>query len=174
MKHTVTRKIEDRRGARGAVIVEFVLVAGLLIFLMFGIMEMGFMMSNSLTVSSAAQQGARAAALKGDGKAVETSIYNVAKTLREPRDFSVISGNTVIEYAPEGTEDWQAWNPGNAPPDGTKDQIRVTVTYQYKYITGNLLGALGNLMSGKPGQPTDHRTLTGVSVMRYEGENDHS
>lgn len=148
---------------------EFVLVAGLLIFLMFGIMEMGFMMSNSLTVSSAAQQGARAAALGGNGKAIETSIYNAAKTLREPRDFSVASGNTILEYAPEDSQDWQAWDPSKAPPDANKDQIRVTVTYEYKYITGNLLGGLGNLLSGKSGQPTDHRTLTGVSVVRYGG-----
>lgn len=169
MKQLMTRKVEHRRGSRGAAILEFVLVAALLIFLMFGIMEMGFMMSNSLTVSSAAQQGARAAALGGNGRAVETSIYNAAKTLREPRDFSVSSGNTVLEYAPEGTEDWQAWDPAKAPPDGTKDQIRVTVTYQYQYITGNLLGSIGNLLSGKSGQPTDRRKLVGVSVMRFGG-----
>lgn len=157
------------RHERGAAILEFVIVSALLIFVLFGIMEMGFMFSNSLTVASAAQQGARAAALSGNSRAVELAVYNAAQTLREPRDFSFQSGNTVAEYAPQGSSEWQPWNPDTPPPDGTNDQIRITVTYPYQYVTGNLLGGLGNLLGGRRGQPTNQKNLVGVAVMRYGG-----
>jgi Flp pilus assembly protein TadG len=169
MKRANWNKGPIRGQERGAAILEFVIVSALLIFILFGIMEMGFMFSNSLTVSSAAQQGARAAALRGNSRAVETAVYNAAQTLREPRDFSFSSGNTIAEYAPQGTEEWQPWNPDTPPPDGTNDQIRITVTYPYTYITGNLLGGLGNMLGGKSGEATDERNLVGVSVMRYGG-----
>lgn len=169
MKRANRNKCPHYGRERGAAILEFVIVSALLIFILFGIMEMGFMFSNSLTVASAAQQGARAAALRGNSRAVEFAVYNAAQTLREPRDFSFQSGNTVAEYAPQGSNEWQPWNPDTAPPDGTNDQIRITVTYPYKYVTGNVLGGIGNLLGGKNGQPTDRRNLVGVSVMRYGG-----
>jgi Flp pilus assembly protein TadG len=172
MKSNKLSNLRGGRTTRGSAIVEFVLVSGLLIFLLFGIMEMGFMFSSSLTVASAAHQGARAAALSGNSKdpvkSIETAVYNAARTLPEPRDFTFGSG-TVAEYAPEGSQDWQPWTPGTAPSLDSRDQVRVTVTYPYKYITGDLLGGLGNLLSGKSGQPTDHRNLVGVAVMRYGG-----
>lgn len=170
MKHAMGRNLRTHAGKRrGAAVVEFVFVAALLVFLLFGIMEVGFMLSNSLTVSSAAQQGARAAALGGDAHAVETAVGNAAQTLRKPREFSMTDGNTVAEYAQEGSDNWKPWNPNTPPPDTTKDQVRITVKYEYKYLTGDLLGGIGNLLSGTQGQPTDHRTLVGVAVMRYGG-----
>lgn len=167
MIHTKRANGGRNKGRRAVAILEFVFVSAMLLFLLFGIMEVGFMFSNSLTVSSAAQQGARAAALGGTAKEVRSAVYTAGGTLREPY-FEYGSGLNA-EYAPEGSADWQPWDPGKPPPNGTRDQVRITVTYEYRYITGDLLGGLGNLLSGKSGQAKDRRNLVGVSVMRYGG-----
>lgn len=179
MRTRSTRWSQKRRtgpaSQRGTALVEFAFVAALLIFLVFGIMEMGFMMSNGITVSNAAQAGARKAALAdatpagGRARAVEQAVYGAAETLRSPKEFVLNSTNLVVEEAPEGTSDWIAWNPDNGPPrQGAASQVRVKVTYRYKYLTGSLLSSiLGGKKSGDKDPGT--RDLTAVSVMRYGG-----
>ncbi|HEY3412518.1 MAG TPA: TadE family protein [Armatimonadota bacterium] len=156
-----------RRGAgRGAAIVEFVIVSALLIFLLFGIMEMGFMLSNSATVTMTAHQGARAAALRGTSAAVTAAVNNAAAPLRHSTDPTYLSYVTKSRQAADAA--WSDWTPGTAPPGGTDAQIQVIVTYKYDYITGSLLGSIGNLLGGGGGS-TSSRTLTGTAIMRYGG-----
>jgi hypothetical protein len=145
-------------------------VAVLLVFLLFGIMEFGMMFSSSITVTQAANQGARAAALKGDRRKVEAAVYGAAQTLKSGSKFDFASGNVIAEYKPFDADDWRPWDPNSAPPDGQNDQIRITVRYPYKYMTGSLLGKLGNSLrssDGAPAQPADQRIIQGVAVMRY-------
>lgn len=55
------------RGERGAAAVEFALIAPFLIFLLFGIIGVGFMLSFRQAVSQGASEGARAAATSPGG-----------------------------------------------------------------------------------------------------------
>jgi Flp pilus assembly protein TadG len=151
---------------RGAALLEFVLVAALCIFLLFGIIEMGFLFSNSITVTSAAHQGARAAALGQSASAVTSSIKTTASTLRKYTDSTYLQ--VATEYRGPDATTWTAWTPGAPPPDGIQDQVRVTVTYRYDYITGALLGGLGGCLGGSRSNSSSC-TLTGRAVMRYGG-----
>jgi len=153
------------RGQRGASMIEFVIVMGLLLFLLFGIMEFGFMMSSALTVNSAAHQGARAAALNKDwSTAVDDGLDGLALV----DNLGVPRRSVALEYGTTsgGTTTWSS----TAPTTLTSDhQVRITVTYDYRYITGSTFGALSNLISGKTGAPTTQRNLIGSATMRYGG-----
>ncbi len=62
-------------GRRGAAAAEFSLVAGLMITLMFGIIDFGLAMNAQLILSAAAREGARRAAVDGgDTRAVRERI----------------------------------------------------------------------------------------------------
>lgn len=52
-------------GQRGAAMVEFVLTAGLLFLLLFGILDLGLALNARLVVAAAAREGARRAAIEG-------------------------------------------------------------------------------------------------------------
>jgi len=55
-----------RRGAqRGAVLVEFTAVVSVLLIVLLGIVEFGFLMNARLVITSAAREGARRAAVEG-------------------------------------------------------------------------------------------------------------
>ena len=58
--------LRDRRGDRGAAAVEFALVLVPLMLIVFGIISYGFMLSFRQTLSQAATEGARAAAVQID------------------------------------------------------------------------------------------------------------
>ncbi len=66
---------------RGSSMVEFAFVAALLIFLLLGIMEMGFMMSNTLTLSNAAFEGARVASMGRSVQDVQDAINRATSSL---------------------------------------------------------------------------------------------
>lgn len=53
------------RGQQGAAMLEFVLTAGLLFLLLFGILDVGLALNARLTVAAAAREGARRAAIEG-------------------------------------------------------------------------------------------------------------
>src|SRR5690606_26073928 len=55
-----------QRGERGASAVEFALVVPILITLLFGIIEMGFLMKDYVSLSSAVRAGARTASAAAD------------------------------------------------------------------------------------------------------------
>lgn len=64
MRHCVLRKCADaRRDVRGAAAVEFALILPILLILVFGIVNYGDMLSVRQSVSQAASEGARAAAV---------------------------------------------------------------------------------------------------------------
>lgn len=69
-----------RRG--GLAIVEFALVVPILLTLLLGIMEFGWLVRNSLTLSNAAREGARVASLGRTTTDIRTRIQNSVGTLR--------------------------------------------------------------------------------------------
>jgi|GEM_PF-4484353 Flp pilus assembly protein TadG len=141
---------------RGSSMVEFAFVAALLIFLLLGIMEMGFMMSNTLTLSNAAFEGARVASMGRSVQDVQDAINRATSSLN-PEYLSA----PIFEAKRFGPGyNWQAWVPGTTRPGGNNSQIRVTLSYNYHYITGSALGALS-----RSAQP-DQRVIRRQAVVR--------
>jgi Flp pilus assembly protein TadG len=113
-------KATSRQTERGAAAVEFALVLPVLMLLIFGIVDFGRMLNAKITITEAAREGARAAAL------VDASAG--ADRARAAADGYAIDKPRVTPCA----------NPPNAADDAT-----VTVTYQFHFITpvSFLLGA---------------------------------
>lgn len=104
------------RGERGAVMVEFVLVAGLLFLLTFAILDLGLLLNARLVVASAARDGARRAAVEGGATA--TAVQRIEQQLRLG---NIDPARAVVEIKPR-----------RAAYGST---IRVTVSYEYPLIT---------------------------------------
>ncbi len=64
------------RDQQGAVVVEFALVVPILLLLVFGIFEFGFMLNRDMIIGNASRDGARIASLNGSGAEIRTAITN--------------------------------------------------------------------------------------------------
>ncbi|MEV7606265.1 TadE family protein [Paenarthrobacter sp. NPDC089322] len=71
----------DRASERGAVAVEFALLAPVLVLLVLGIMEFGRAYNAQVTISNAAREGVRVMAISNDQSAARTAAKNAAATL---------------------------------------------------------------------------------------------
>jgi len=138
------------RGEDGAQLVEFALVLPLLLLVMLGIAEMGFMFQRYEVVTNAAREGARLAVLPGYGSAdVQARVGAYLTSGRVPTTGT--NPRVVVEDVtiPVG---------GGRPAIPAK---RVTVTYSYGFQFLNALSAFFG--SGGPSVP-----LSAISEMRTE------
>jgi Flp pilus assembly protein TadG len=116
----------SRRGAsdRGAAAVEFALVLPLLLLLVFGIIDFGRALNAQITLTQAAREGARLAAL-GQSAATVTSQAQAAATDLSPVTVAVT---------------------GCAVGAGGTANATVTVTYHFSFLTP--VGAIAALVGG--------------------------
>jgi len=70
---------ERRRSERGAAVVEAAIITPLFLLLLFGIFEFGLAFKSSITISNAAQQGAREAGIQG---ALPESDYLILRSVQ--------------------------------------------------------------------------------------------
>lgn len=133
-------KARKRRG-RGAATVEMAVLAPLLIYLLFAIVEFGVMLGDVVHVHEIAREGARAAAVG----ATPTTIAARIQATALPMDPSAMQ--TALEFRSYDitTGTWSAWQTlgagdtaNNASPD---DQVRVTVTYPHQLLLPGLFGS---------------------------------
>jgi Flp pilus assembly protein TadG len=119
------------RNENGQTLVEFALVAPLLLLILFGIVQFGIAFRDSVTLSDAVRVGARKAAVSrtaSDPKAaVELSVKKAAADL----DTSAV---TVTVDASGGS-----WQPGS--------DVTVSATYPYEINILGLVVASGDLHS---------------------------
>lgn len=115
---TPGRKGPDPRTGteRGAVLVEFVLVATILLFILFSMMEMAMLLNTKLVLSSAAREGARRAAI--DGGATRAVHERIEKQLALGR---LDADRAVVSVSPWAVSHGQS--------------IRVRVQYPYETLT---------------------------------------
>jgi Flp pilus assembly protein TadG len=130
------RKEQDR----GAVAVEFALLLPLLLLLIFGIIDFGRALNAQVTLTQAAREGARLAALN------EPNV--VARTQAAATGLSGVSV-TIVTSCPVG-----------AGPGVNAD---VKVSYSFSFITP--IGAIAKLLGGSLGGPL---TITAEGVMPCE------
>jgi hypothetical protein len=146
----VTRSVGRWRSEEGAQLIEFALVLPILLLVMLGIAEFGFMFQRYEVVTNAAREGARLAVLPGYGTAdVEARVAGYVSSGRvptTPANPTVLVENVSIPVS------------GGRPPISAK---RVTVTYTYTIQFLNALSAFFGTQG--PTIP-----LSAVSEMRTE------
>jgi Flp pilus assembly protein TadG len=136
------------RGERGSQLIEFSLVLPLLLLVMLGIVDFGFLFQRYEVLTNAAREGARVAVLPGYGAGDVTARVN---------QFLTAGGLTatpgITPLAP------QAVNVGGV----CMTLAGVTVTYPHAFnFVGQLITYFGEPALGS-------RNLTATARMRYEG-----
>jgi hypothetical protein len=89
--HERTLTTTNDSSERGAVTVEFALIIGILLMIVFGIIEFGLFFSRYQMVHGAAREGARVAAVRGTTDEVTQRITDAA----EPYGINPVSGISI-------------------------------------------------------------------------------
>ena len=143
-----SRLLAAVRDTRGSEIVEMAFVLPILLFLMGGILDMGFLFNRYETLTNAAREGARMAAVPG--MATEDVQARVNAYLAAA-GINTAAVTTVVTPVPIAV--------GAASMNG----VRVVVTYPYNYM---LLGPMARLV--QVSTSFDTVTLTASATMRSE------
>ena len=131
---------------RGAELIEMVVVLPLLLLVLFGIIDFGFMFQRYVVLTNAAMEGARVGILPGYAlDDAEDRATSYATNGGVPGVVNAVATNTQVDE-PDGTP-WPAV------------QVVVTHTYNYDYI-GPILSMFSGSMSSS--------TLTARAVMRKQ------
>jgi Flp pilus assembly protein TadG len=137
-------------GQRGAQLVEFALVLPVLLLVLAGILDMGFMFKDFQVVTNAAREGARMAALPGWSTSLVTARVNsyLAAGGLQGSATTTIANVTLVTDVVSGR---------------TINGIRVTVEFPHNYL---ILGPISQLVSGAA--MANSVTLRAVATMRTE------
>ena len=130
---------------RGSVAVEFALLLPLLMLLVFGIIDFGRALNAQITLTQAAREGARVAALGQPNSAVVSRVGEAATGL----------GTLTVTMCGSTGSSGQSCCPANGPQGA---DATVQVSYQFPFVTP--IGAMVGLGSGL--------TLTAQGVMPCE------
>ncbi|MBV9848899.1 MAG: pilus assembly protein [Armatimonadetes bacterium] len=128
------RRRDARRGQRGAALVEFALCAGLLLLILFGLIEMGLLLGDAATLGQAAREAARSLAV-GSAPSVAAN-----RAISSANGLPLTGANVVLEKShPDGSGNPTAWAVVGASGSNndavTGDFVRATVTYNHPLIT---------------------------------------
>lgn len=140
----------NRRQRRGAALVEFALVSGLLCLLLFGIIEVGLLFGDQALVGAAAREAVRSAAV-GDPTATAKS-----RGVSGGAGLSLSATGIVLEKSVDGVV-WVALGDAGAKNDALSNVslVRATVTYSHPLVTSFVFTGSA-------------KTLTARLVMRRE------
>ena len=147
----------------GTASVEFALILPLLLALLFGIIEFGFVFKDQLSIQQAAREGARIAAVGKPVAEINARITSSATSINQAN----LTYDKMYRTYNSGT--WTNWtalgdkvdSPGqNDAPQGA--QVRIRCTYQHDLLTGPLFARL----IGRPG--ATQMPLYAQMVMRRE------
>lgn len=116
----------DRASERGAVAVEFALLAPVLIMILLGIMEFGRAYNTQLTLTSAAREGVRVMAIDDDEGTALAAVTNSADTLTPALRATDIA--IAFQAIPPTTPAPTECAPGR--------QVTVTINYTLNTMTG--------------------------------------
>jgi Flp pilus assembly protein TadG len=131
------------RRDRGAAAVELGILLPLLLLIVLGIIDFGRMLNAQVTLTQAAREGSRLAALGNADADVTTRTQDAATSLE--------SVGVSITACPDGS--------------GSGSDARVTATYTFEFVTP--VGDIGAMFGG--GGYGDPITLSAEGVMPCEG-----
>lgn len=129
------RPLRRARTERGAAAVEFGLIAPLLLLIVFGIADFGYMLLKSHLVNNVARDGVRMASLSGTLAEVDTIVD------AELADAGIDQADAEIEICAAGS-----CGSGFDTAATSGAQVAVTITYTHEWITpfGSLCGLVGD------------------------------
>ena len=142
--------LKKRRSRRaGGVTVEAALLTPLLITLLFGIIEFGFVFKDLLVIHQAAREGARLAAIGAPTTEISDRVQNSAPTL------TIADMAVALEYRTYFGGSWSSWGTlgdvGGVENDAPANaQIRVSITYLHPLACGSFFSRF----VGDPGDTT--------------------
>ena len=115
---------------RGIALAEFAIVSGLLFLNLFGIIEFSVILSDQAVITNASREGARIGIIQGrDDAEIENKVRTyVDRDLGGTRLFSLGGGG-----GPDAV-DIQIARVGVCPTVPPLPQVRVTVTYPYRFM----------------------------------------
>lgn len=153
-----------RRSIRGTAIAELALVAPILCFLLFGIIEFGWLFKDVLILRQAAREGVRAGAVGATTGEIMDRIKDSASTLDTAQFEMQLQHRTYLPLS--GWSEWydlgDAGSGGDAQNDAPYDsQIQVVITYPHQ-----VLCAPFSFLADDPENQT--MTLTSRAIMRRE------
>jgi Flp pilus assembly protein TadG len=138
---------------RGAALVEFALVSGLLMALLFGIVEMGLIFKDQATLGQAAREAVRSASLGSPTNVVVSRAQTAASGISLP------VGSMLLEKSADSGGSWIALGDTSASPAANNANagnfVRATITYDHPLVTTLIF-------------PGSVKTLTARLVMRRE------
>ena len=144
------------RSERGAELIEFALVFPLLLFVVLGIVDFGFLFQRMEVVTNGAREGARIAVLPG---------YKDADVKARVRAYLNAGGLATTATNPtvtcDGCDPASPFTIAMPAPTAAMSGKRVTVVYTYQYLfIGPIAGWFGGAFTSVP--------IRGVAVMRDE------
>jgi Flp pilus assembly protein TadG len=149
-RHVTPRLRARVRSNRGAELIEFAFVLPLLMVVVAGIIDFGFMFQRYLVVTNAAREGARMAILPGYGLTdVQARVQAYVREGLADQTVTPVTTMSTVTIDP----------PGPAPPfDAAQVMVQTTQSY---LVLGPLISLVGGSGFGSV-------TLTAKSTMRTE------
>lgn len=118
---------EPRRAPeRGAALIEAALIIPLLLLLVLGVVEFGFMINRGTLINNAAREGAREAIFGSSEAEIEDRVLDAAAGL-DPADLNVTVSCEAADGTSCGGSYDASWEPGGS--------AIVEVVYTYTFIT---------------------------------------
>ncbi len=150
------------RKRNGAATVELALVAPVILFMLFSIIEMGFMVKNRAELGQAAREAARLGAVGATPSRMNQGIASSLSTI----DYDGLT--ITYEYRPwdEDSQTWGSWtalgvdgSQNNAAKGG---QIRVELSFNHSLLVPGVMSGVLNA------NENDQVNLAAASVMMRE------
>ena len=126
----------------GVVAVEFALILPILLVIMFGIIEFGFVLFEKQVITNASREGARAGIVQAATKPSEAAIQSVVNTYLTRAGLHTLSADKIVVTGAE-----------LAHPN----YLTVQVDYTYTFLV------LSRLTGGSPSL-----TLSATTIMKHE------
>ncbi len=140
-----------RRRMTGVAAVEFALVVPLLLVILFGIIDFGFMLYDKAMLTNAAREGARAGIVLQQTRLTDEQVRNVALGYCQERMIRLGGGDGQDCIA-------EVTRPANI--QSRESELRVSVRYTYDGPIVSLIGLIGGSL--------DLGTMSATAVMVYE------
>ncbi len=128
----------------GSTTVELAIVAPLLIFLLFGIIEFGLMVRVLVDVSHGAREGARSASVGATPETLHARVLGAVSGIGSDR-LEITAEYRSFEDSTGTWTNWTTLGSSNGHNDARPgDQIRVGVSYPHQLATGGLFSGLAD------------------------------
>ena len=137
------------RDQRGAVVVEFALIVPVLLLVLFGIIEFGFMLNRDMIIGNASRDGARLASLNGTYTEVRDTITGELAQSGIPTSGATSIDICILPAAATTCSNMTASAYDAAATSGAVTLVKVS--YEHPFMTPFMSSFLGDSVSLEQG-----------------------